>query len=101
MHRAIFINISEDGGYKINLQKARRQGKLHLIKKLRTTEDGTYIELHDSHSALIKLGSHYGLFANDLSPVPTQSIERSVAAQSPDSAGGPDNRGTGRDDEPE
>lgn len=50
------------GSYILDLDKARKRGKLHLIKKLRPTKFGTAIELHDSQAALVHLGKYRGLF---------------------------------------
>lgn len=47
----------------INLEKARRAGKLHLIRKLKyDSSNRPTIELHDAQSALELLGKHLGLF---------------------------------------
>jgi len=50
----------------LNLGKAKRAGKMHLIKKFSRTETdkSTHvgIELHDAQSALEKLGTYHGLF---------------------------------------
>ncbi len=60
---------------RIDLRKARRFGKLHLIKRYRTTsyvrKNGqkvvtAEIELHDPQAALVHVGRHYGLFPNKL-----------------------------------
>ena len=50
----------------LNLSKAKRAGKMHLIKKFTKTETdkSTHvgIELYDAQSALEKLGTYHGLF---------------------------------------
>jgi len=50
----------------LNLGKAKRAGKMHLIKKFTKTETdkSTHvgIELYDAQSALEKLGTYHGLF---------------------------------------
>ena len=48
--------------YKIDLAKAKRLRKLHLVKRLKPTEFGVAIELYDSHSALVQLGKYRGLW---------------------------------------
>lgn len=57
----------EDGS--LNLRKARRAGRMHLVKKLtvKPREHGQEIsiELHDAQAALVHLGRHLGLFNND------------------------------------
>jgi hypothetical protein len=56
-----FIKI--DGNtYTLDLDKAKKAGRTHLIKKLTPTKFGVAIELHDAQSALDKLGRYRGLF---------------------------------------
>lgn len=60
-----FIDIIEPGRVMIlNLEKAKDQGKLHLIKKLYWTEQGPRLELHDSQRALELIGKTMGLFTD-------------------------------------
>lgn len=62
------ITLTEDGGYKLDLLKAKASGKIKLIKKLSPTKDGIGIEMYDAQAALDKLGRHHGIFtdkAND------------------------------------
>lgn len=50
-------------GLFLNFEKAKRDGKLHLIKKLRYNAQGyPEIELYDAQAALHLLGKHLGLF---------------------------------------
>lgn len=49
-------------GFSLDLEKARDAGKLHLVKKLSSTENGPSIELYDAQSALVQLGKAHGLF---------------------------------------
>jgi len=46
----------------IDLRKARRLKKLHLIKRYSKTKQGVSIELYDAQSALEKLGRAHALF---------------------------------------
>lgn len=68
-----FIELLGDGNATVDLDKAKRAGRLHLIKKLkskrRTLKKGeveyeTEIELHDAQSALVQLGRHHKLFTD-------------------------------------
>ena len=49
------------GGWRINLAKAERLGKLHLLKKLKSGQWGPELELHDSQVALLALAKQLGL----------------------------------------
>jgi hypothetical protein len=59
----------------LDLVKAHRTGKLHLIKKIKVTtitKDDSQVEtvefeLHDSQSALVHLGKYHKLFTDKLS----------------------------------
>lgn len=59
-----FIIVDEvTGQIKVNLQKARNRGKLHLVKKISlTAEEGLRIELYDAQDALKLIGQHHKLF---------------------------------------
>lgn len=68
-----FLAIGDDGEPGINLTAAKGAGKLHLIKKAKTTrrsfgDDGTEvvteIELYDAQAALVHLGRKHGLFVD-------------------------------------
>lgn len=48
-------------GWQINLAKAKHNGKLHLLKKLKSGQWGAEIELHDPQAALALLARHHGL----------------------------------------
>lgn len=52
------------GLWRLDLVKAKRLGKLHLVKKLKWTEHGPELELHDPQPALLALGKHYRLFVD-------------------------------------
>lgn len=65
-HTADFVTVDEHGAYQLDLKKAEERGKLHLIKKLKTTKYGLEIELHDSQSALQILARHHGLLKDVL-----------------------------------
>lgn len=46
----------------LDLEKAERYSKLHLLKKFKTGKQGVEIELYDKQAALETLGKHLGLF---------------------------------------
>jgi phage terminase small subunit len=59
----------------IDIRRARQLGKLHLVKRYKTTsyvrKNGqkivtAEIELHDPQTALVQVGRHYGLFSDKL-----------------------------------
>lgn len=51
---------------RIDLEKAKDAGKLHLIKKLKETKFGLEVELHDAAAARELLGKHYRLWGDRL-----------------------------------
>jgi hypothetical protein len=55
------IAIDAGGQIAINLPKLRRQGKAHLIKKVRSGKYGLEVELHDSMAALYVLARYHGM----------------------------------------
>lgn len=60
-----FFDVTEDGGFKLNLKKAEERKKLHLIRKLSYNAQGQpTIELHDPHAALEDLGRFHKLFTD-------------------------------------
>lgn len=84
-----FLTISEVG-WKIDLDKAKKAGKLHLVKKLRATQFGPAIELHDPITALQLIGKQHGLFKDDgilkyldLSKLNDEQLERLAAGEDP------------------
>lgn len=59
-----FVTIGKNGPH-IDLAKARRLGKLHLLKRFRMDKDGdVVIELHDPQAALVHLGRYHALFVD-------------------------------------
>jgi len=71
-----------DGQDEFSLAEARKQGKMHLVKKLKRTKrtehrkDGdpvvtttTEVELHDPQAALVQLGRANALFTDKVAPV--------------------------------
>lgn len=60
---ADFIRISDDGRtFAIDLARAKRRGKTHLVKKLKMGEHGPEIQFHDAQAALEKLGRYRGIW---------------------------------------
>ena len=59
-----FIEIDEETGRlkSIDFGKAKRAGKLNLIKTITPTANGLKVELHDKMRALELMGKHHGLF---------------------------------------
>lgn len=67
---ADFADINEaTGEWSLNLGKAKRAGKTHLIKKLKPGKYGTEIELHSVDTALTLLGKHHKLFTERIEVV--------------------------------
>lgn len=67
---ADFADIDDlTGGWSLNLAKAKRAGKTHLIKKLKPNKYGTEIELHSVDTALTLLGKHHKLFTERIEVV--------------------------------
>lgn len=58
---ADFISIRQDEA-RVDLGKARRLGKTHLVKAIKPTRFGLSLVLHDSQAALQALGRYHGLF---------------------------------------
>lgn len=58
-----FINVADDGSYKLDLRRSKITGKLPLLKSIKPTRDGVMIELHDPQAALTTLAKYHGLFA--------------------------------------
>jgi hypothetical protein len=54
--------ISEMGTFRLDLAKARKNGKLGVIKKLKTVMLGYEIELYDAQAALVHIGKAHRLF---------------------------------------
>lgn len=51
--------------FTLDLDKARQRGVLHLIKKLKYNAEGfPEIELYDAQAALVQIGKHHKLFAD-------------------------------------
>lgn len=55
---------AEDGGYRLDLTKAREAGKMHLVKAITPTAVGVKLELHDAQAALALIGKHLKLFTD-------------------------------------
>ena len=61
-----FIEVDNNGAWKVDLKLVKRLGLGHLIKRLRTHKDGTSdIELEPRVPALLKLGEHYNLWKGE------------------------------------
>lgn len=78
MEDFISVRTNLDTGYPeptIDIEKARKAGKLHLIKKIRIDDKGTAIELYDADAALTLVGKHHELFTE------RQKIEGEVSTR--------------------
>lgn len=87
-----FLKVDKDGGYKIDLNKAKRRNKLSLIKKLTPTKFGLGIELHDPMAALDRMAKYHGLM---------DRIDLSHAEDEALAPGAPGDQGEGADPPPE
>jgi Terminase small subunit len=63
---ADFIRIGRGGKPALDLKRAEREGKLHLISEITWTEHGPKVKLHDAQAALVHLGRHHQLFRDGL-----------------------------------
>ncbi len=71
-----FVSFGEDGAVRLDLEKAERRGKLHLVKKLTLRPDGTVsIELVDTQGALALLGKYHRLFTERVELAQTGPVE--------------------------
>lgn len=62
---ADYLSIDDYGYVRLDLEKMKREGKLHLVHAYKATKQGTEVKLYDAQSALVHLGKHYGLFTDD------------------------------------
>jgi phage terminase small subunit len=62
---ADFLSI-KGRGTTLDLAKAAKADRLHLIKKYSKTKQGVSIELYDAHAALTTLGKHHKLFSEQV-----------------------------------
>lgn len=58
-----FIEVLPNGKWRLDLTKAEKAGKLHLLHEVSETEYGPKIKLHDPMGALSILAKHHGLAA--------------------------------------
>jgi phage terminase small subunit len=59
----------------IDLAAAKSAGKLHLVKKVRFTRQGTEVELYDAQAALEKLGKALGVLRDNVTVNQEGSLE--------------------------
>lgn len=52
----------EGNTWKIDIAKAKRENKLHLIKSITPTRNGLKVEMHDPLRALELIGKHHDVF---------------------------------------
>lgn len=71
-----FITIDPaTGRASIDLAKVKELGKLHLVKKVKTTRQGVEVELYDQQAALEKLGKALGVLRDNVTVNSEGSIE--------------------------
>jgi hypothetical protein len=58
-----FVTITKKQAW-VDLDKARRLGKTHMVRAIKPTKFGLSIVLHDSQAALEKLGRYHALFGD-------------------------------------
>jgi phage terminase small subunit len=70
---------------RIDLELARKNGKLHLVKSRSVTKEGERIELYSAQEALALLGKHHGLFVDrqETGPPGTFAPVREVVIEVP------------------
>lgn len=59
-----FIEVRDDGGYQLNLTKAKRKRRLHCLKKIKQGQFGVELVMHDPLNALDKLGKYRRLWSD-------------------------------------
>lgn len=78
-----FITFEQTGEYwRVDLAKAARAGKLHLLKSITFERMGQKIEMVDAQAALVHLGRHHKLFTDKVEqhdPETDAKIERLLA----------------------
>jgi len=94
---ADFVSVDEETGEaKLDLAKAEKAGKLHLLKKIRVGDKETTIELYDGQAALVHLGRHHGLFTDKqditsggqpIQIVTIEAVEPSMTDEGPEAEG--------------
>ncbi len=52
-------------GFRIDIAKAKKAGKMHLIKSISRGKQGIKIEIYDAHAALVDIGRHEKLFTDN------------------------------------
>jgi phage terminase small subunit len=75
-----FLTIDDAGAWSIDMRKAKRAGRTHLIKKIKASPTGTEIELHSPLDALDKLGKYRRLFVERIALEEKQPAESEAAA---------------------
>ena len=59
---ASFVNVHESGAWSIDLKRAKKAGKLWMLKKIKPTDEGPEIESYSVLDALDKLAKVHGLY---------------------------------------
>jgi hypothetical protein len=67
-------------GWRVDLDKAKRMGKMHLIKKVTPTAHGLSIEMYPADAAREQLMRYHGLFQDRLDVTHTMKIDMAALA---------------------
>lgn len=59
-----FLSIDADGNAHVDLAKAERANRLHLLRRVKVGDKNVEVDLYDAQTALIQLGRHYRLFVD-------------------------------------
>ena len=51
---------------KVDLAGMKRDGKMHLVKKVKPTKFGIEVEFYDAQTALVNIGRHHKLFTDGI-----------------------------------
>jgi phage terminase small subunit len=86
-----FVSLVGEGASeaaRVDLLKAAKAGKLHLVKKIKETRYGLEVELYDKQAALVDLGKYRRLFQEyhlniDLSTLSEEQLERIANGEDP------------------
>ena len=82
--------VTPDGGIDVTSPEARKN--LHLLKRLKVTDDRTEVELHDAKDAVVQMGKIRGLFVDrsvvalrgvEMDRLPAAALDRIAGGENP------------------